>query len=90
MTPMINPDLKGYSDEAASTVVDEKTDSIFCAKGGGAKRRRNLLDVEYVTLTGHKIRTLLEEPEESFVFQRLWEEMRGTYVCGDDNDEKEN
>jgi hypothetical protein len=80
MTPMINPDLKGYSDEAASTVVDEKSDSVFCLDGG-AKRRRNLVDVEYTTLSGHRMRTLLEDKEEAFAFQRLWDEMRGTYLC---------
>jgi hypothetical protein len=81
MTPMLNPSLRGYSDENASAVVMES--SLYCFGHAVAKLRRNLVDVDYVTLTGHSVRVLLDEPAESHAFQRLWEEMRGTYECGE-------
>lgn len=78
MTAMINPDLKGYSDEEASQVTLER--SVYCDRLT-AKIRRNVIDVHWTTLVRVPIRALLEDFREAREFQRVWEELRGTYEC---------
>ncbi len=77
--PLYNLDLKGYSNE--STTLPET--SVVC----GAtpllltRTRRLVVDIAYTTVSGVHMRSLIDDPKESFAIQRVWEEFRGTYEC---------
>lgn len=78
IVPLYNLELKGYSNTSR---VDPET-SILCKEGTvSAKSRRLVVDVEYLTISGTYMRSLIEDPEEAVALQRAWEEMRGTYHC---------
>lgn len=83
---LINPVLKGFSDEESAMIVKER--SRIC-EGPFLKSRRPVLDVQFTIDVPaenerHRpvvVRTIIDDPVEALAFQMRWQEMQGIYEC---------
>ena len=83
---LINPVLKGFSDEESAMIVKER--SRIC-EGPFLKSRRPVLDVQFTIDAPSEnerhrpvvVRTIIDDPVEALAFQMRWQEMQGIYEC---------
>jgi len=76
---MLNPELKGHSEE--SSVVVERP--LLCKGAPLARRRYLAADIAFTMLgsKGSHIRLLLDAEAEAQSFQSEWDQLRGVYNC---------
>jgi len=81
--PMINPELKGYSDSNSSAVSVEHP--LSCQRQLKARMRRLVVDIGFIYPgpQPRALRLLLDNEKEAAAFQMQWDEMRGVYNCTD-------
>ncbi len=83
---LINPVLKGFSEEESAVIVKER--SRVC-EAPYLKSRRPVLDVQFTIDAPSEnerhrptvVRTIIDDPTEALAFQMRWQEMQGSYEC---------